>query len=302
MTIVTTGNKFTDIDGLACVLAYEELLNKKGIEATHFLSDNFTESVPALVKDLGYKIKTEIPYIDNDTKFIVTDISEPKFFPEFIDIEKIEKIFDHHFGNEEFWKEKLGDNSVIREIGACATLIYQEWVKEGLLDSISPLSANLLITAIISNSLNFKASVTKDEDIQAYKDLLQYSNLPRNWTEKYFEAVTKGILIDPIASLKTDTKVIDFKEQQISIGQLEVWDGSSIIKDNLKDIINMLNNNSLKGFVTIANIGQGINYLICTDPNFQKLLKEKIGANFIYDFCTTDKLYLRKELIRILNS
>lgn len=302
MTIVTTGNKFIDIDGLACVIAYEELLNKKGIPATYYLVDNFTESIPDIVKNFGYIVKTEIPNIDYGTKFVITDISESNFFPEFIDINKIEKIFDHHFGNEEFWKEKLGDNSVIREIGACATLIYQEWVKEGLIDSISPLSANLLITAIISNSLNFKASVTKEEDKQAYKDLLQYSNLPSNWTEKYFEDVTKTILKDPIASLKIDTKVIDFKEQKISIGQLEVWDGSSIIKDNLKDIINMLNNNAIKGFVTIANIGQGMNYLICTDQNFQKLLKEKIGVNFIYDFCTTDKLYLRKELIKILNN
>ena len=298
MTIVTTGNKYIDIDGLACVIAYEELLRKSGKDTSHYLYDSFTESIPQIVKDFGYTPNFEKPLCTEKTRFVVVDVSEPQFLPDIINIERIDKILDHHFGFEKFWEEKLGENSIIREIGACATLVYQEWLKAGLLPSISQVSANLLITAIISNSLNFQASVTKDDDKEAYKALLEYASLSTNWTEVYFSTVSTNIYKNPVLALQKDTKTFNFSGKPLNIGQLEVWDSSKIINQSLASIIEHLKNEKYRGFVTIADISNGYNSIICIDEEIQQLLRNKLGFNFRDNLYTTDILYLRKELVR----
>ena len=302
MIIVTSGSRFIDIDGLACVIAYEELLRKSNIEVTHYLVDSFTENIPQLVKDFGYTLNTKIPSCNEDTHFVIVDISELGFIPDFINIDKIDKIFDHHFGYQKYWQDKLGENSHIKEIGACATLIYEEWVKAGMLPSISQLSANLLITAIISNSLNFKASVTKEEDKIAYTALMQYGTVSSEWPEVYFSTVSSNIYSNPIKALQNDTKTFVIEGKTVNIGQLEVWESSKLFIDGYKNIKEHLKEEKYKGFVTIADISNGFNSIICIDHEFKDLLKRKLGFTFDGDMYTTDLLYLRKELIKGLIS
>ena len=302
MIVVTSGSRFIDIDGLACVLAYEELLKKSNIEVTHYLVDSFTENIPQLVKDFGYTLNTKAPLCNEDMRFVIVDISEPGFIPDFIKPEKIDKIFDHHFGYEKYWQDILGENSHIREIGACATLIYEEWVKAEMLPSISQLSANLLITAIISNSLNFTASVTKEEDKKAYMALMEYGTLSPDWPEVYFSTVSSNIYANPIRALQKDTKTFVIEGKTINIGQLEVWESSILFKDGYKNIIEHLKEDKYKGFVTISDISNGFNSIICIDPEVKNLLKRKLGFAFDGNMYTTDLLYLRKELIKGLTT
>ena len=302
MIIVTSGSKFIDIDGLACVIAYEELLKKSNIEVTHYLVNSFTENIPQVVKEFGYTINTKIPFINDETRFVIVDISQPEIFPDFINIDKIDKIFDHHFGYEKYWQDKIGDNSHIREIGACATLIYEQWVSSGMLPTISQLSANLLITAIISNSLNFKASVTKDEDKEAYKSLMEYGTVSTNWPEVYFSTVSSNIYSNPIGALQKDTKTFVIDGRTVNIGQLEVWESSKLLQNGYKNIIEHLKEDKYRGFVTIADISNGFNSIICIEKEFKDLLKRKLGFCFDDNLYTTDLLYLRKELIKGLIS
>jgi inorganic pyrophosphatase/manganese-dependent inorganic pyrophosphatase len=298
MIIVTSGNKIIDMDGLACVIAYEELLKKSEKEASHYMVDSFNKTIPQIVKEFGYTPNTEIPVCDDETKFVIVDISEPDSIPDIVKPDKIYKIFDHHFGYEKYWQDKLGENSVIREIGACATLIYQEWEKSGLLPTISQLSANLLVTAIISNSLNFMASITKEEDRLAYQSLLEYASLSSNWIEIYFSTVSANIYENPINALQNDTKILEIDGKTFNIGQLEVWESSKLLKDNYQKIIEHLEDKKYKGFVTIADISKGFNSIICIDPETQELLKTRLGFEFNESLYTTDLLYLRKELIK----
>jgi inorganic pyrophosphatase/exopolyphosphatase len=239
MIVVTSGRRNNDIDGLACVFAYEELLKKSNIEVTHYLVDSFTENIPQMVKEFGYTPNTKTPVLNDDTRFVIVDISQPEYFPDFIAIDKIDKIFDHHFGYEIYWQDRIGENSHIKEIGACATLIYEEWVKAGMLPTISQLSANLLITAIISNSLNFKASVSKEEDKEAYKSLMEYGTVSTNWPEVYFSTVSSNIYANPVGALQKDTKTFEIEGKTVNIGQLEVWESSKLFKDGYKNFNNL---------------------------------------------------------------
>src|SRR3989344_4504224 len=108
--IVTTGQPFTDIDALACAIAYTELLRLEGKDAEAVLPGPLNKSITNEIKSWNLKfLKTEM-------------------------------------------------------VGACATLIWEEYVKRKKSNEISEMSGNLLSTAIISNTLNFNAMVTTDRD------------------------------------------------------------------------------------------------------------------------------------------
>ena len=89
----------------------------------------------------------------------------------------------------------------------------------------------------------------------------------------------------------------------IVIGQLEFWDSRNFVLNNLKDIETALTSfGNPKWFLTSPSISEGKNYLFTKNPEMKKLLEKLIGAKFNGDIGTTDKLWLRKEILKELQS
>ena len=120
--IITAGDKYTDIDVLACVVAYHELLKLQGKRSLAVLPGPLNETVTKTVRtwEMGFVTQYEPGSADS---FVIMDLSTPEFISKIVDQERIIKIFDHHPGYEEYWKSEIGGNSIIEPIGACATLI-----------------------------------------------------------------------------------------------------------------------------------------------------------------------------------
>ena len=53
--VVTAGDKYTDIDVLACAIAYTELLNREGKNAEAVLAGVFNKSVTDKIKSWNLK-------------------------------------------------------------------------------------------------------------------------------------------------------------------------------------------------------------------------------------------------------
>jgi inorganic pyrophosphatase/exopolyphosphatase len=70
-------------------------------------------------------------------------------------------------------------------------------------------SIDLLLTAIMSNTLYFKAHITHQRDIHAYTSLRKISTLPDNRAEIYFSACEKWIYNDPKKAIINDTKIMN---------------------------------------------------------------------------------------------
>jgi inorganic pyrophosphatase/exopolyphosphatase len=182
-----------------------------------------------------------------------------------------------------------------RKVGSCSTLIWEEY-KEEFANSISKLSANLLYTAIISNTLNFKASITNERDVIAFKELQKYTNLPTDWIETYFIDQEKAVLENPQKEIKLDTHVEKFPntEEKLIIGQIELWDSRKFINNHKKDIKEALASFGCNDwFLTSPSINEGINYIYSESERARSLLKEKLGGHFKKSG-VTNKLYLRK--------
>ena len=292
--VVTTGGRFTDIDGLACCVAYNELLEKEGKKSEVVLPGPFNKSVTEKIRNWNIKFKTEPT--DKKSQYILMDISEEEYFPDFTKCGQVVEVYDHRSGFEKYWEDRLVKNAKIELVGACATLIWEEFVKRIKSPEISSTSANLLYTAIASNTLNFNASVTTERDKEAFSQLKGFTSLPKDWIDVYFRDQQKEILKDPYEAVVNDTKV-----REITIGQLELWESKPVLDKCLPEIEKALTSfGNPKWFLTSPSISEGKNYLYTKDAEIKKLLSQIIGAKFKGDLGTTKKLWLRKEIVQKL--
>lgn len=296
---ITTGEPFIDIDGLACVIAYAELLKLEGSDADAVLTGTLNSSITATVNSWNFNYSSL--FDKNTTQFVVVDLSDPNHIPKVALQGNIIELFDHHFGNERYWNKRLGKKSHIERIGACATLIWEEFVKRKRNKDISTTSANLLYTAIFSNTLNFKASVTTNRDVKAFNELKKYFKLPGNWIEKYFEEAEESLLENPGEAIKNDTKGTGEAAKKIVIGQIELWNSRKFMSENLSTIEQILRGfGTDKWFMTSPSISEGKNYLFTKNDEIKTILEKAIGAKFDGDLGVTNKLWLRKEIIKEL--
>ena len=126
-------------------------------------------------------------YEKHDTdEFIIIDVSNKDYFDDIVVENKVIEVIDHHVGCEEYWKNKLGEKANIEFIGAVATLIVELYEKEKLIEKMPKDIAYLLMSAILDNTLNFKAKVTTDRDKVAYKKLEMIVDSKENYQKNIF--------------------------------------------------------------------------------------------------------------------
>lgn len=304
MIIITSGYKTSDIDILACALAYQELLNLQGDKALTVLPGVFTESISKTVKNWDMPYVKEVPLtVDlKKTDFVIVDVSIPETFPQFVDHDRILKIFDHHFyGFEKFWYDKLGQNAIIEPVGSCASLIFEQWEKARLLNKMSQLSINLLYTAIISNSLNLQATITTDKDRKAAKYLKEKISLGLDWVAQYYKEIEVKVMKEPVVAINNDTYSIKVADTTWAIGQLELWKSYEFLVKNKEDLLRSLSLHKIKlGFITCPSISEGCNHILALNNASEEFLADLLGLNFKDSLAKTKKLFLRKELIKML--
>lgn len=300
MIIITAGEKYTDIDAFACAIAYKEFLGLQNKEAHIVLPGALNHSVTNSLKNqLQDLFTTVVP--TGEHNYVIVDVSEPDHIARFVDQLKIIKIFDHHFGFEKYWQDKLTiKDSIIEPIGACATLIWEEFVKEHKQQQISVVSAQVLAYAILSNTLYFNAQITDERDRIAYSELKQIANISDEDEKNYFIEQERFVFDNIKKTIAEDTKIqtIPGSIEPLVIGQLELWNGKEFINQNESIIKKTLLTFGNEWYMSVLSISEGKNYLYTQSENIKKLLAEAIGAVFEGYKGVTKKLWLRKETLR----
>ena len=296
MIIVTSGNRYIDIDAYASCIAYANLLNLKGFNAKAISTANLNESITDSLIKLPEKIEKHYVTTGNE-KYIILDVSDKNFFDNIVIEDNIIEIIDHHYGYENYWNKKLGEHSHIEKIGSIATLIFELYEKEQVIDKISNGMAKLLISAILDNTLNLKAQSTTKRDISAYKKLLKISGIESNYNEIYFKECQKKISSNLIESIRNDTKIeIESNLLPNIFSQLLFWDGKDFLKNKL--IYNTLNSFGSEWMINIISLKDNVSYLISEDIKVQKNLETLFNKKFENNIMKLNKIWLRKEIIR----
>lgn len=298
--IITAGARGADIDVFACAIAYAELLNLEGYEAIPVIEGSFTSSATPSLVALNNDYKTSYSP-DGSEYFVLVDVSDPEHFAKCVNHERIKEVYDHRAGHEEYWQEKLDKDAHIEMVGACGTLIWEEFKKRGKEAQITKNSAKLLIGSIVSNTLAFNSPQTTERDRTAYAELNTIADIPDDWIERYFHEQEEELLDDFKSYVKADTKVFTSAWGEFAIGQIEMWDATGILNTHKEEVdVVMSEHSSIPWIVNILNISKGFNYVYSKSPEGKRIIEEKLSIKFDGDIAITPKLLMRKYLMKTL--
>ncbi|MFN7160771.1 MAG: hypothetical protein ACK4NC_04140 [Candidatus Gracilibacteria bacterium] len=300
--VVTSGNKFIDIDGFACVIAYAELLTLQGKTAVPLMTAHMNSSVPKGYIDRSIYEKDDSVLDQYDEKeYVILDLSDPKFFESCVEEDKIIHILDHHPGFEKYWG-KIGERAVIESIGAAATLVVREFEKHNLLEKISKKSAEFLAAAILSNTLIFQMSMTTQEDKDAYETLKKFFDYDDGFEAQYFSEVVKNISQNIPNALRLDSKSIEVADKLIFISQLELFQAEGFLeKEKSKAMEYLCTREEDYAFLNLVELNAKRNTIVFRDIESLSYLRE-VFLDFEYNeeklHAVTPELMLRKELLK----
>lgn len=295
-SIVVGGSAYADIDVLACIAAYTQLLNLRGCYAQGVITGPWNQTISSSIRQWPTEIAKQFMDSEECSNFILVDISDPNFLEEFVQIEKVIEVYDHHYGHEAFWRERIPNSTFIEYVGACATLIWEKFKSDGLQNSISTTNANLLYTAIFANTLNFKSYVTTDRDKIAFQELETYVDLPHDWKSIYYAEVADEFNKNLFEHICKDTKLVQLNGTSINFGQLEIWNASSIIEKFDRKFQPKPDDEWL---INIASIEEGCSYFYTNSNRLRNLIMKITAAKEIDQYLqVSHRLWLRKELLR----
>lgn len=297
MKVVTSGFTYLDIDAYGGCVAYAELLRTQGQEAIAASNATLNESITQTVRNWGGELRRNYT-AQPDDEFVLIDVSDLDFFDKFVQQDAVSEIIDHHPGFETYWHERLGDKATIEFIGAACTLVYEKFVDAGKLNDMSQTSARLLITGILDNTLNFKAHVTTPRDKTAYEQLMQRANLSSNWPAEYFSECQRAITSKLEAAIKNDVKQMDIPGLPDRIGQLVIWDASTLLQERREEITKIMRAQTGTWAMNLVSISEGKSYFLADDPEVQANLAKILNVTFTENKATANRLWLRKEIMK----
>lgn len=296
MKIVTSGSRYIDIDAYAGCISYSYLLNLKGIQSKAVSTAKLNESITKKLLELDIKLSKYKP--TEDDEFIIIDVSDKNFFDNIVKENKITEVIDHHTGFEDYWKQRLGNNSKIEFIGSVVTIIFELYEKENLQDKITKDIAYLMMSAILDNTLNFKAKVTNNRDIIAYQKLEKIIEDSENYASKYFLQCQEIIERDLKKALENDTKIgIVSKKLPNVFSQLAVWNKNNIL-DKKKLIFDTLNNFGNNWILNLICLEEGKSYIIASNDLVLQDIKNLLNGNINQYYLECEDVWLRKEIIK----
>ncbi len=288
-----------DLDGFACSFAYAEFLRKNGKDAiaaifgtphreAEFVLNIFKIHSLQNAETLNYE---NIILVDTSN---LTEVS-PKILPE-----KVIEIIDHRKLSE--LHKFPNATSQIELVGSAATLIAEKFYKTDT--TISVESAELLFSAIVSNTINFKAGVTTIRDHKMADWLKTKFKIPKDYINKMF--ADKSKFKKPLKEiLNEDVAVFYFNKCSLSILQLEIINVDDFIKKNLKEIKKiMLEIKKEKSigiiFLTCIDLEKSFNLFVVIDKKTQDLLTRIFNSEFKDGVSKRDGILMRKEITPLI--
>ncbi len=290
-----------DLDGYACAIAYAEFLNKTGKKAAPVIFGTPHIEARYLVDKLKFKHENEISNLRGAKNTILVDASTVRGLDRSIETASVKEIVDHRKVNDgpRFKNAQLN----IELVGAAATLITEKFSKENI--GISKPAATLLYGAIVSNTLNFRATLTTERDIETAKWLVEKAEPSDTFAKEMFLAKSelsgsklKETLWGDIAQFSAETAVL-------GIAQLEIVGAKKLLETRLDEILKELREIAdVEGFdrtfLNILALDENCNYFVALDGKTEELLGHVLGITFEGHIAKKKGFLMRKQLIPIL--
>jgi len=219
MSVYVVGHKNPDTDSVTAAIAYAELMKAKGNDYVAVMQGQLNPESALVLERFG----ASVPEIMTDAagkQIALVDHSDLAQAPDNMGDAEVVAIIDHH---------KIGDVTTNNPILFCAmpvgctgTVLKTLFDLEGV--EISAQVAGLMLSAILSDTVNFKSPTCTDADKEAVAGLAKIAGVAD--TEALFMDMLKAkSSIDGVPAvdlLNRDYKDFDMNGKKVGVGQLEL--------------------------------------------------------------------------------
>ena len=290
-----------DLDGVAGVTGYAEFLNKTGRSAVAGIFGQAHEETRYLLDRFKIKYPLALQNSDDYDEVVLVDASEIDILKGRVEVDKVVEVIDHRQVNEanKFLKAKIQ----IEAVGSAATLVAERFTKSDI--EISKEAAILIYGAIISNTLNFQATVTTERDRQAAKWVNNSAQLPEIFWEGLFVAKSDMTGAKLTERMYDKVAVYNMGGKKLSVTQIEMIGAGKLIEERKIEIIKILNEIKKEKsldivFLNLLELKDAKTFLVADDENTKELVEKILSVKFAGQVAERSGLIMRKQIIPLL--
>jgi manganese-dependent inorganic pyrophosphatase len=283
------------------MIAYCELLGKTGENAVPATIGDIHDEAKYVLDRYNITYPKSVPNSDDFDRVILVDASDIIGTEGKVNPNKVIEIIDHRKINDA--EKFLTAKTQIELVGAAATLITEKFIKNQI--DISKSSAILLYAAIISNTLNFKGSLTTERDKTAAKYLNDIAKLPDNFWKELFLAKSDLFGDKLIQRINGDFAWFIMGGKRVGIAQIEMIGADKLVQDRKSEILKALD--ILKSernldyiFQNMIELGECKNIFVTKDDNTITLLERTLDVKFNNSVAERSNLIMRKQIVPII--
>ena len=219
MSVYVVGHKSPDTDSVAAAIAYAALMKAKGEDFVPAVSGKLNPESEVVLKQFGFPTP-EILTDATGKKIALVDHSDLAQAPDNLSAGEVVAVVDHH---------KIGDVTTNQPIffcnmpvGCSCTVLKILYDLDGV--KVDPKVAGIMLSAILSDTVNFKSPTCTEADKKAVKELAAIAGVKD--TDAIFMEMLKAKSavagVPPMDLLHRDYKDFDMKGKKVGVGQLEL--------------------------------------------------------------------------------
>ena len=219
MSVYVVGHKSPDTDSVAAAIAYAALMKAKGEDYVPAVSGKLNPESEVVLKQFGFPTPETLTDATGK-KIALVDHSDLTQAPDNLSAGEVVAVVDHH---------KIGDVTTNQPIffcnmpvGCSCTVLKILYDLDGV--KVDPKVAGIMLSAILSDTVNFKSPTCTEADKKAVKELAAIAGVKD--TDAIFMEMLKAKSavagVPPMDLLHRDYKDFDMKGKKVGVGQLEL--------------------------------------------------------------------------------
>lgn len=218
-TTAVFGHKIPDTDAICGALAYTWELNARNISATAYRLGELNPETQYVLKTLGLEAPPLLTELDLSSPVAIVDTNNPAELPDGIEKAHIHSIIDHHKLSGLTTSEPLEID--LRPLCSTGSILYSRAKASG---RVPPKAvAGLMLSSILSDSLEFRSPTTTQTDRIYADELSQLADLDvHSYAEAMLDAKAQIGHLSPEELVMMDSKVFTIGGKKLRISVLEL--------------------------------------------------------------------------------
>lgn len=220
MALKVFGHRSPDTDATASAIVWAWYLSQQGIEATPYVLGTPNTEALYVLEHWGVKVPELLTSVSAKDEVVIVDTNNPNELFENINETSIVQIIDHHklVGG----LETAGPIDItIKPLASTASVMYFIMGDDDVADLPKDI-AGLMLSCIISDTLEFRSPTTTDQDKEMAAYLAHKLELDINeYATKMFEAKSDISAFSDEELIKMDSKIYEASGSKYRVSVLE---------------------------------------------------------------------------------